>query len=205
MVSRRRFVGLVGTSALVAGSGCMGVLDGKGLKFQAKTAKTSPSDGYKPQGVKKRTIKRKFAGQTVTAVNEVATYEKTLQIPLFGSAKLGVFAVISTPAVSVAGKTFNPVKGYSNDKLVGMIASNYDNIKNPSQVGSTSLSMLNSTTTVSTYEATATFDGQQVPIYIEVTKVRAGHDFVIAVGVYPKQLSEGDAIHSMMASTKHPV
>lgn len=204
MVSRRRFVGLAATSALVTGSGCMGVLQGKGLRFQAKTAKTSPSNGYELQSVKKQPVKRKFAGQTVTAVNEVATYEKTLQIPLLGSAKLGVFALISTPAVSIAGKTFNPVEGYSNDKLVGMVASNYDNIKNPSQVGSTSLSMLGSSTTVSKYEASATFDGQQMPIYIEVTKVRAGDDFVVAVGVYPKQLDESDAIHSMMASTEHP-
>ncbi|PYZ03139.1 hypothetical protein C8039_15470 [Halogeometricum sp. wsp3] len=54
------------------------------------------------------------AGQErhVVAKNQVTTYEKTLDLTIF-EAKLGMFTVISSPAVEVAGQTMNPIADYS--------------------------------------------------------------------------------------------
>lgn len=208
MTTRRSVLaGIPGLLAL--GSGCAGVLGGSGLTFEASTAKTKASVAsnadYELSGVEDMTIEREFAGQTVEAVNRVATYEKTLKIPLVGSAKLGVFAVITTPAIEIAGETFNPVGDYSNDQLVQLLQSNYDGIDNAQEVSSQTVAVLGTDTTVTKYEATATFSGQEVDVNIHVTKVRSGEDFVLCFGVYPKQLSEQQNILSMMSAVQHPV
>lgn len=208
MTTRRSVLaGLPGLLAL--GSGCAGVLGGsEALSFEAATAKTKASvasnANYELTGVENLTIEREFAGQTVEAVNRVATYEKTLRIPLVGSAKLGVFAAIATPAIEVAGKTFNPVGDYDNDQLVQLLQGSYEGISDAQEVSSQTVAVLGTDTTVTKYEATATFSGQEIDVNIHVTKVRHEADFVVCFGVYPKRLSEQRNILSLMSATVHP-
>ena len=62
-------------------------------------------------------------------------------------------------------------------------------------------------TAVTKFSATATIEGQEVDVFINVTKYRSGDDFVVAVGVYPQQLEgqEESNVLSMMRAIDHPV
>lgn len=208
MTTRRGvLVALPGVMAL--GSGCTGFLTGsEALTFEAEVAKTkqrvAADAGYELKGVVERTVERTFASRTVRAVNKVATYEKSLSIPLLGSARLGVFATVSTPAIEIAGKTFNPVGDYDNDQLVNLLQSNYDNISNVTKVSSETVTVLGTDTSVTKYAGKATFRGKKIDVNIHVTKVRDDADFVICFGVYPMQLDEENNVLSMMSAAIHP-
>jgi hypothetical protein len=206
MTTRRSLLASL-PAALALGSGCAGVL-GEAKSFEAKPAKTedgvASEAGYEFEGLEETTVEREFASQTVRVVNKVATYEKALSIPLLGEARLGVFATISTPAIELAGKTFNPVGDYDNDRLVGMLQSNYERINDVREVSSQTVAVLGTDTTVTKYAGKATFGGQQLDVTIHVTKVRDGEDFVICFGVYPKQLTEEENVLSMMSAAIHP-
>ena len=199
---------------LVLTSGCIGFLTGEdALQFDAQPARTDESvasdAGYQLNDTRTITTNRTLeaAGQqrTVTVTNRVATYEKSLSLGPLGDAKLGVFAVLSSPAVEVAGETLNPIGDYDNDRLVGLLASNYGGLSDIEQVSNRSIQMLGSDATVTKYAATATFSGRQVDVYIHVTKVRHESDFVVAMGIYPQVLSgEESNVLEMIRAVEHP-
>ncbi|WP_129115644.1 DUF6517 family protein [Halegenticoccus tardaugens] len=211
MYTRRR-VATGALAALTLGGGCLDFVTGEeALTFEAEPARTdeeTASDaGYELEEEESQTVEREFsaAGQTrtVEATNEIATYEKTMRIPVVGEAKLGVFAVISSPAVEVAGKTFNPIGDYDHDELVEMLTSNYEGLSDPEKVDERSATVLGSDETVSKYEATATFEGQEVDVFVHVAKAR-DDDFVVPLGVYPRDADEEENVVSMMEAIEHP-
>ncbi|SEO87753.1 hypothetical protein SAMN04487948_106119 [Halogranum amylolyticum] len=206
MTTRRRVLAAV-PGVLALTSGCTELL-GEAKTFEAKPVETEASvasdAGYEFNGVEDRTVEREFASQTVRVVNKVATYEKSLSIPLVGSARLGVFAAISTPAIELAGKTFNPVGDYDNDRLVGMLQSNYEGISDVREDSSQTVAVLGTDTTVTKYIGKAAFSGQQIDVDIHVSKVRDGADFVVCFGVSPTQLNEQENVLSMMSAAIHP-
>ncbi|KTG30790.1 DUF6517 family protein [Haloferax profundi] len=201
-------------AALVLTSGCLGVLTGEeSLTFESEPATTdatvASNAGYETNGTQTFEVNRTFdvAGQQprVVASNHITTYEKKIDLGFF-EAKLGVFSVISTPAVDVAGETLNPIGDYSNDQLIGLVKSRYQGLDDVEQVNSRNVQILGEPANVTKYSATATFaDNRQVDVYVHVTKVRHNEDFIVAVGVYPQQLDgEEDNILEMMRSIEHP-
>jgi len=211
---RKRLVAVLMLSVLVVSSGCIGFLTGsEALTFEADPAATAESAassaGYESNGTRTQVVEREFsaAGQTrtVEAASKVTTYEKTIDIPLLGSAKLGVCTVVSSPAVEIAGETFNPIGDYSNDRLVRFIASSYDGLDGVEQVSQRQITVLGTETTVTKYSATAPFQGEDVDVFVHVTKVRDGEDFVVALGIYPQRLDgEEENIISMTRAAEHP-
>ncbi|WP_224335775.1 DUF6517 family protein [Haloprofundus halobius] len=210
----RREVATAALGALVASSGCLGFVTGEeSLSFESDPALAEESvaeeTGYELDGTEAKTITREFsaAGQTrnVEATNQISTYEKTLSMSLLGEQKLGVFAAISSPAVEIAGRTFNPLKDDSNEDLVQMLTSQYDGLSNVSEESSQTLTVLGTDTEVTKYAATSNVEGEQIDVFVHVTKVRNEDDFVIALGVYPQQLSgEESNIVSLFESVQHP-
>jgi hypothetical protein len=153
-------------------------------------------------------VEREFSAaggtRTVEAANKVTTYEETIDIPLLGSAKLGIFTVVSSPAVEIGGETFNPIGDYSNDRLVRFIASSYDGLDGVERVSQRQITVLGTETTVTKYSATAPFQGEDVDVLVHVTKVRDGEDFV-AFGIYPQRLDgEEENVISMTRAAEHP-
>ncbi|WP_410764459.1 DUF6517 family protein [Haloferax sp. DFSO60] len=213
-MSSKHLVATFAVIALVVTSGCLGVLTGdEALSFESEPAATDASvasnAGYSTNGTEELKINRSFtvAGQErqVVASNHLTTYEKKVNLGLFGEAKLGVFSVISTPAVEVAGQTLNPIGDYSNDQLVGLVRSRYQGLNNVEQVSSRNVQMLGETANVTKYSATARVEGEQIDVYVHVTKIRHEDDFIIAIGVYPQQLDgEEENILELMRSVEHP-
>ncbi len=207
-MQRRRFITTLGTTGIVAVAGCAG----GATTFEAEPAgtasDTASETGYERSGIEEQTVTREFAGQEVEVINKITTYEKTLSLSLFGEARLGVFAAVSTPAVEVGGETFNPVGDQSTDELVDLLASNYENIRNPESVAQEELTILGGTRTVDKFAATATFDGQEVDIFIHLPEaIRDEADFVIPIGIYPQQLEtvERSNVLDLMRDATHPV
>jgi hypothetical protein len=212
-VFRRRALLALTLALLLASSGCLGFLAGsESLEFAADPARTDDAAasgaGYELNStetlVENRTFEAAGQSRTVEVRNRVATYERAVELGPLGRAKLGVFAVVSSPAVEVAGQTFNPLEDASNADLVEMVDSQYSGLSTGEPVSSRSVRALGTETNVTRFEGSATFAGQSVDVFVHVTKVRHEDDFVVAVGVYPQAIDDGDAVVSMVRALEHP-
>jgi len=213
MTSRQRTVAALLT-VLVVTSGCIGFLTGEeAITVEAEKAVTDQAvaedGGYELNQSETIAIERNltFAGVTrqVRVTNWVTTYDKAVEIPLFGRLRLGMFGVISTPAVEIAGEPRNPIGDYDNDQLVALFESRYQQISDVERVSSRQLTVLGKETTVTKYAATTTIQGQEVDVYVHVTKLQHESDFIVALGIYPRQLDgEQDNVLEMMRAIEHP-
>lgn len=211
---RRQTVVAGALALLLATSGCLGFVAGsKALSFEATAADTThaaaSNAGYQKNGTRAQTINRtlEVAGQerTVRVENKVTTYEKTVTYPILGEQKLGVFSIISTPAVEIAGRTMNPIADFDNQRLLRLIATRYETLEVDTRVGTHNVTVHGTETTVSKYRGTATVQGQSIDVYVHVTKVKAGEDYLVLLGVYPRQLDdEGAKLRRMMRQARHP-
>ncbi|WP_284014017.1 DUF6517 family protein [Halobaculum litoreum] len=206
-MDRRAFIGAVAGATTVGLAGC----SGSPTTFEARPAGTSAAaadeTGYEERGTESRTVSREFAGTDVEVINKVTTYEKTVDTVL-GSVRAGVFAAVSSPAVAVAGQSFNPVGDYDPGRLVELLAGSYGGLSDPTRVGESSVEVLGEPRTFVRYEATATFEGQEIDVFVHVTEaLRSGEDFVIPVAVYPAQVGERgrENAHTLASGTEHPV
>nr|WP_058827786.1 DUF6517 family protein [Haloferax sp. Q22] len=213
-MTSRRVVAVLALVALVLTSGCIGFLTGEEtLTFESQPATAdatvAENAGYETNGTETFAVNRtlSFGGQErkIAASNHITTYEKSLDLGFFGEAKLGSFSVISTPAVEVAGQPRNPIGDYSNDDLIRLVDNQYQGLSDVDPVSSRNVQMLGQTTNVTKYSATARFGGQEVDVYVHVTKVQHNEDFVIAIGLYPQQLDgEEENVLELIRSVEHP-
>ena len=212
---RRQLLGGTGLALATSAAGCLGFVTGKEpLSFAADPAVASEAaageTGYETEGPKEQTESREFtvAGQTrqVEVTNQVTTYEKTVEYPVVGEARLGVFATISSPKVEIAGQTLNPIEDYSNKRLVELLASQYEGISDPSRVGERTVETLDGELTFQKYEATATVQGHDVDVFVHVGRTAHGDDFVVPVALYPKKLEDDERPNavSLTESLQHP-
>jgi hypothetical protein len=216
MTLNRRGAAVVAVALLLATSGCIGFLTGsEPLEFSAEPAAVSGSAasdaGYEANGTRTLDVDRSFevAGQErrVIATNHVTDYSKSMSLGLLGDAEVGVFNVVSTPAVEVAGQTLNPIGNFDNARLVEFVQQQYSGLGDIEEVGEQNVTIQGTETTVTKFSATADIEGQAVDVFVHVTKYRDGDDFIIAVGVYPQQLDsqEESNVLSMMRAIEHPV
>ena len=216
MVSNRRLVAAVAVALLLATSGCIGFLTGsEPLEFSAEPAAVSGSAaenaGYEYNSTRDLAVNRSFeaGGQErrVVATNYIADYTKRMDLGPLGEAEVGVFNVVTTPAVEVAGQTLNPIGSYSDARLVEFVQQQYSGLGDIEQVDSRNITVQGTETTVTKFSATASIEGQEIDVFVHITKYRDGDDFVVAVGVYPQQLADQEEsnILSMMRAIDHSV
>ena len=214
MISNRRVVAAVAVALLLSTSGCIGFLTGsEALTFTAEPAAVADSAveeaGYESNGTRELTVNRTFevAGQErrVVATNQVTSYDKSLDLGPLGETRLGVFTVVSTPAVEIAGQTLNPIGQFSNARLVEFVQQRYSGLSDIRQVSERNITVQGTETTVTKFAGTATVEGREIDVFVHVTKYRDGEDFVLAIGVYPQQLDgEEENVLSMMRAIEHP-
>ena len=210
---RRREVLATGIALTVASSGCLGILTGS----EALTREASPATvaqatlsetDYELKDSSEQRIERTVtvAGQErdVVAVNQVEQYHKALSVPVLGEVEAGVFAAVSTPAFDIAGQTMSPVKRMSNEELAKLMQQQYSDFSIGSKVGEQSVSTLGKSVPVGKFEAQASLQGESVDVYLHVGKVKHGSDFVIVVGVYPRQFDgEEENIVALIRGLEH--
>ncbi|GGI93921.1 hypothetical protein GCM10008995_00110 [Halobellus salinus] len=216
MTPNRRGAAAVAVVLLLVTSGCIGFLTGsEPLRFSAEPAAVSGSAadeaGYEYNGTRELTINRSvdIGGQErrVVATNRIAGYTKSADLGPLGEADVGVFNIVTTPAVEVAGQTLNPVGSYSNARLVEFVQQQYSGLGDIQRVSQRNVTIQGTETTVTKFSATATIKRQEVDVFVHVTKYRSGDDFVVAIGVYPQQLeaSEEPNVLSLLRAIDHPV
>ncbi|MFC7226764.1 DUF6517 family protein [Salinirubellus salinus] len=198
---------------LVVSSGCIGFLTGQSaLTFAADDVSVSEqarSDtGYEQARDDTQVINRTFraGGQTrnVTVTNHVAEYQRSVSL-LGNSQPLARMTVISSPAVAVAGQTFNPLGELSNRELAQRLQQQYETVQNVQFEGDRTRTVLGENVTVSRFSAEATtVAGQNVDVYVHVTKTKDGDDFVVGVAVYPQGLDgEQQTVDTLFAGIEH--
>ncbi|WP_265111625.1 DUF6517 family protein [Halosolutus halophilus] len=194
-MNRRLFVatfasGIVGTSA-----GCLGFLDDI-TSFSASPAIVNADQadeaGYEYQGtveqVETKSVPR--TDESVEVTNYVSQYTRTITTPLDvldgSDTEAGVFAIITTPQVRVAGKDYNPVGDMSNAEIAERIQNQYDALSVDGSVGERSVEGLETSIDVETFEGEAAFQGQQgVDVFVDVAQPDHDDDHLVIVGVYP--------------------
>lgn len=210
---RRTLLGALST-VTVASAGCLGVLTGsEPLEREASTARVGDdvlaSTDYELADSGSRRIEREVTvgGQTreVHAVNQLAEYNRTVDLGPLGEQKFAVFAVLATPAFEIGGQVMSPVEEWSDRKLARQIQSQYENLEVGEETGERTVSTLDTEMGLSKFEGTATIAGNEgVDIYLHVGKVQHDEDFVLPIAVYPQQLSgEGETVGTLVGGLTH--
>jgi hypothetical protein len=199
-------------SALLVGStaGCTDLITGDEARFEAEAATVSQQarseTNYEEQGVREDVRERNFeqVDRTVVVVNMLSEYSRSVDIGLGLSGELARFTVLSTPQVEIAGQAFNPIDDLNNEELALRLQAQYDGIDNVQPVDERDGSMLGETVTVSRFEAEAQTNGESVDVFIHVAQTQIESDFVIALGVHPKDVAETDRINRLLEGIQHP-
>lgn len=157
------------------------------------------------------TVERFGLERTIDVTNWYAEYDRAVSLDALGLARFqaAVVAVLSTPQVSVLGRSFNPAGEYTTDELVELIQDRYDELRDVSYVDETTTSVLGTETTIARYEARARLadPGVSLDVYVQLTEaVEHADDFVIGVAVYPQVLgfeTESDAVQTLLSGIEH--
>lgn len=213
MHGRRQALVAITVGVLMTTAGCGFLTGSEPLRISASPATVSDqalqATGYEEVAVQEQVVERNFsvAGQTrtVEVTNQLAKYERQIDLGPLGSRRAGVFVAFTSPEVSVLGQTFNPIAGMTTQELVTRFESQYESLSVGSKVGSRSITVLGQARTVDRYEGTAMLGGQQVEVYIEVTAVfKHGSDYVVALAVYPQQSTESpERVKTLLQGLQH--
>jgi hypothetical protein len=194
-MKRRTLIAGVGAAGLTGLSGCLGVL---GLAEHESSpagveAAAREETGYEQIAIEALPIERDVGptDETVTVTNHMTKHEKSIDMGPLGSRRGAIFNVLTTPQVSILGKTLNPVGEMSTQELMDLVKSNYDGISNISRVEDSEITILEESTTKTQFAADAEFDGRSVDVDIHITEaVEAGDDLLVTIGVYPQYVRD---------------
>lgn len=213
MTSNRRTFLATAAGASVAGTaGCLGFLS-DATTFEAKQAMTAEATAeqgnYVQQEPRELRAERTFSvadqEQTVTVVNWVTEYYKTVSVGPLTDQRAGVFAAVSTPQVNILGESFNPLADASPRDIVSRFQGQYENMNVGERIGQTTLDSLGTSALVSTFDGSASINGQQVDTNFVVSgSIEHEGDHVVGIGVFPSQLDEQGNIHAMIENLEHP-
>ena len=221
-VSRRALLAAGATAATGLVAGCTDLVADTLSSERATVARSALEEtGYGEHTVEEvvveRTVGRFGIERTIEARNWYAEYDRAVD---FGALGLGlglgpdrfqaaVVSVLTTPQVSVLGKTFNPVGEYSTDELVALIQNRYDELESVERVDETSVSMLGEPTPLVRYRAEARLieAGTTLDVFLQVSEPIAHEDdFVVGVAVYPQAVgyeTESDAVRTLLEGLEH--
>lgn len=197
---------------LLTTTGCLGFLTGDdALYFEASEASVDDAaldeTDYQEYRADSENVTREFgvADQTreVTVTNRIRGYNRTLSLGPLGEQDLGRFVVVSSPAVEIAGETFNPIGDWSNRRLVSELADSYEGLDDTEFEGNRTVTALGEPRTVSAFTGTSTVMGQEVDVRVHVTKFRHGDDFVVALAVHPEEIDEQDRVDALIEGLSH--
>jgi len=197
-------------AVLVALAGC-GMLTGD-LSYSASPATvddaTLDATGYEEANTSEQEVIREFeaAGQSrnVTVTNHVAMYERSVDVPVLGEQRAAVFGAFASPEVSVLGQSFNPLDEYDDRDLAALAQQQYSGLTVGDEVGTRSVAVLGESANVTKFEGQASIGGNEVDVYVHVTKVKHDGDFVVGVAIYPQALDgEQETVDDLLAGLQH--
>ncbi len=209
MQSRRTFLALGVSAAVTTTAGCTGSIPFVGdepMEFDAAPASIPQSaldeTGYDEHELEEVGIDRTFeaGGQTqdVVVTNWQAEYDKAVDLGVLGVGiderqRAAICTALTTPQVSVLGRTFNPVGDMTSEELAEMVQDRYEGMEELERVDEDVVSITGESTTVGEFEGEADLIGEGVPIDLTLhiaEAVESGDDLVVGVGGYPTELRD---------------
>jgi len=196
--SRRTLLGGL-LVALVVTSGCLGVVTGNeplvlraneaGVSDAALSATDFEHEETRTAWIN-RTVERAGQEREIRVQNHVSTYQRPPSVDPTGGITFGVFVVVSTPKASVAGQSFNPIGQMSHEQMMEQFVGQSADVRDVQREDSRTLTVLGSEADVTRFSGVVQRSGQEIPVYVEVTRVGDGDDFVVALGVYPQETAD---------------
>lgn len=193
----RRSSALAGVFALlVLTTGCLGLITGsEPAVFTASEAGVSDAalseTDFQHEDTRTEWANRSVsvAGQErdVRVQNYVSTYRQPAQVDVDEGITFGYFVVAATPQAQIAGQALNPIGGMSPQQMVDQLTSGANDVNDVQREDERTLTILGSDAQVTRFSGTVERQGQQIPVYVEVTRVQDGDDFVVAIGGYPQE------------------
>lgn len=207
-LTRRGFAGVaVGGVAALAGCGQVASFSSEPARIPMESRRDA---GYEETNTETIEESREVGGQEVTVSNHLAQYQKELEFGPLGSVRLGAFAALTTPSVSLAGEEYNPIGDLSDEELAREVQGRYDGLNGVERVGAVEATVFGERRDVSQFEATAPVQGERVELELLLTRVRhdytGGEDFVVAFAGYPALLADGERedARTMFGGLEHP-
>ncbi|WP_253738572.1 DUF6517 family protein [Halohasta salina] len=116
------------------------------------------------------------------------------------------FILLTTPAFSIAGQSLNPVGKMDNAELLSMLSGEFEGLSVGDMVSETTATVLETETTVSTFDGEIEQNGLTVDLLLEITVVPHEGDYVVAVAGYPQALEpiEADNVDRLVSGLVHP-
>ncbi|PSQ41098.1 hypothetical protein BRD10_00970 [Halobacteriales archaeon SW_12_71_31] len=210
LTRRRALVAAVG--GLAALPGCGFITGEEPARFAAEPATVSQGarseTDYEERSVSERVVTREFSAggesRSVEVTNQLARYERRLDLGPLGSQRAAAFPVLASPEVEVLGEVFNPIADLSEREILDRFDSEYENLSVGEMVGSRTVTVLDTETEVEKYEGTADLAGSVVDVFVHVTKVQHEGDFVVVVAVYPQRFpDEESAVFTLLSGLQH--
>ena len=220
-MNRRLFVAAAAAGAVGASAGCLSDLIDDMTTFEASPVRvdeeTAADAGYEYKGTEESVEEREFGGETVEVTNYITEYTRTIQLPLDGlgsEPEAGVFALVSTPQVTVAGEDFNPVEEMSRAELVEYVQEQYEDLEVDENVGGWAVTKedaeeLDATLSFETWTGSATLQGDvETDVYVDAAKAEHGDDHLVVIAVYPDhesvlQEDEQEKAEKMAVGIRH--
>jgi hypothetical protein len=215
MTQRRQIAATVVVALLVLSAGCTELVFNERAEYTASEAGVSDDGleetGYQHADTQEQTIEESFevggVSRTVVATNWVATYEKSMELQ-GQQQEAARFAVVSTPAIEILGKSFNPVESMSHEELLSQfqdqLSGEYEGLDDIEYVESRDEVILGEEAEVSTFKTTAQMEGEDVELYIHVTTVSHEGDLIVAVGAHPAAFGqERTNTYTLMQAIEH--
>ena len=206
-MKRRALIGGIGGVSLVGLAGCLGIV---GMDYHEATpggvaADAREETGYEQTGVEEIVIEESadlvVSEAEVEAVNYLTEHEKTISFGPLIEQPAAVFFVLTTPQISILGQELNPVEEMSSAELIGLVEDNYDDIGNISHDEDEQITILDQETTLSRFEADATFDGYDHRVHVYVSEsIETEDSHLVTIGVYPQELrsQEEDNVRTLV-------
>ena len=212
---RRQVLTTLGALGVGLSAGCTELVFNDRAEYSASKAtagdKALRETGYQHGDTQEQTFEETVSAggveRTIVATTWISTYRKS--IDLLGSEQDAArFAVVSTPAIEIAGKSFNPVESMSHEELLerfkGQLSGQNEQLEDIEYVESRDEVVLGEETEVSTFSTTTTLQGQEVELYIHVATVAHEGDLIVAVGAHPAALTqERSNTYTLMRSIEH--
>ena len=198
-MSRRQIAATVAISMIMVTAGC-GFITGQGaLSFSASPGTVSDQavseTGYEEVSVTEQVVTRNFsaADQTrqVEVTNQLAQYERQVDVGPLGSQRAAVFVAFASPEVEVATRSFNPIAEMSEREILQRFETEYESISVGEQINSRNVTALGQATEVKKFEGSAQLAGSQVDVYIHAATIKHEGDYIVTVAIFPQQLDAG--------------
>ncbi len=215
--SRRAFLATGVTGVVVLSAGCLDFVRGEGpLEFDAEQA--APSDealeetGFDELEVEEETFEESVefgVERDIEASLWISSYSKEVDIR-GQSEDATAFVAVSTPDMSVAGRSFNPIDDMDSEELLDEFMDEMDsdqaNIGDIEYEETFSVSILDESRDVDLLRGQTEYQGEEIDIDLVVSSFSHEDDYIVLVGTYPEMFQdEGDDVESLLESVEHPV